>query len=97
MPKPENGSCRAAHGRHRHDLNNLLQGILGALDVIKRRIAEGRIGELEPFLTGALESANRAATLTHRLLAFSRRQPVDPRPVDFNALIGPWRNCCAAP
>ena len=71
-----------------HDFNNLLQGILGALDVIKRRIAEGRIGDLDPFLNGALDLANRAATLTHRLLAFSRRQPVDPRPVDFNELIG---------
>ena len=71
-----------------HDFNNLLQGILGALDIVKRRIAEGRIGDLDPFLNGALDSANRAATLTHRLLAFSRRQPVDPRPVDLNELIG---------
>ena len=71
-----------------HDFNNLLQGILGALDVIKRRIAAGRIGDLDPFLNGAQDSANRAATLTHRLLAFSRRQPVDPRPVDLNRLIG---------
>jgi PAS domain S-box-containing protein len=71
-----------------HDFNNLLQGILGALDIVKRRIAEGRIGDLERFLNGALDSANRAATLTHRLLAFSRRQPVDPRPLDLNQLIG---------
>ena len=71
-----------------HDFNNLLQGILGALDIVKRRIAEGRIGDLDPFLNGALDSASRAATLTHRLLAFSRRQPVDPRPLDLNELIG---------
>ena len=71
-----------------HDFNNLLQGILGALDVIKRRIDAGRIGDLAPFLNGAQDSANRAATLTHRLLAFSRRQPVDPRPVDLKRLIG---------
>jgi PAS domain S-box-containing protein len=71
-----------------HDFNNLLQGILGALDIVKRRIAEGRIGDLDRFLNGALDSANRAATLTHRLLAFSRRQPVDPRPLDLNQLIG---------
>jgi PAS domain S-box-containing protein len=70
-----------------HDFNNLLQGILGALDIVKRRIADGRIGDLDRFLNGALDSANRAATLTHRLLAFSRRQPVDPRSVDFNRLI----------
>ncbi len=71
-----------------HDFNNLLQGILGALDVIKRRIAEGRIGDIDRFLNGALDSASRAATLTHRLLAFSRRQPVDPRPVEINRLVG---------
>jgi PAS domain S-box-containing protein len=71
-----------------HDFNNLLQGILGALEIVKRRIAEGRIADLDPFLNGALDSANRAATLTHRLLAFARRQPVDPRPLDLNELIG---------
>jgi PAS domain S-box-containing protein len=71
-----------------HDFNNLLHGILGTLNIIQRRIAEGRIGDLDRFLNGALDSANRAATLTHRLLAFSRRQPVDPRPVDLNGLIG---------
>ncbi len=70
-----------------HDFNNLLQGIIGALDRIQSRIAEGRIGDIGRFLDGAMSSANRAAALTHRLLAFSRRQPVDPRPVDINALI----------
>jgi PAS domain S-box-containing protein len=71
-----------------HDFNNLLQAITGSLDIIKKRVAAGRIGDIDRFLNGALESANRAATLTHRLLAFSRRQPVDPRPVDINKLIG---------
>jgi PAS domain S-box-containing protein len=71
-----------------HDFNNLLQGILGALDIIKRRIAEGQIVGLDRFLDGALDSAKRAATLTHRLLAFARRQPVDPRAVDVRQLIG---------
>ncbi|HEX4861709.1 MAG TPA: PAS domain S-box protein [Rhizomicrobium sp.] len=70
-----------------HDFNNLLQGITGALDRIKKRISEGRIGDVDRFLDGAMQSANRAAALTHRLLAFSRRQPVDPRPVDANTLI----------
>ena len=70
-----------------HDFNNLLQGIIGALHVIGKRIAAGRIGEVDRFLTGALESANRAASLTHRLLAFARQQPVDPRPLDENELI----------
>jgi PAS domain S-box-containing protein len=70
-----------------HDFNNLLQGIIGALDRIKSRVSEGRIGDLDNFLDGATSSAKRAAALTHRLLAFSRRQPVDPRPVDINDLI----------
>ncbi|MEI9994679.1 MAG: PAS domain S-box protein [Rhizomicrobium sp.] len=70
-----------------HDFNNLLQGIIGALDRVRKRISEGRIGDVDRFLDGAVASANRAAALTHRLLAFSRRQPVDPRPVDANDLI----------
>ncbi len=70
-----------------HDFNNLLQGISGALHVIQKRISAGRIGDLERFITGALESANRAASLTHRLLAFARQQPVDPRALNANELI----------
>ncbi len=70
-----------------HDFNNLLQGVIGALDLIQRRIAGGRLGDVDRFLDGAMASAKRAAALTHRLLAFSRRQPVDPRPVDMNELI----------
>jgi PAS domain S-box-containing protein len=71
-----------------HDFNNLLQGIMGALNILKKRVAEGRISDVDRFINGALDSADRAATLTHRLLAFSRRQPVDPRPVDIGNLIG---------
>jgi PAS domain S-box-containing protein len=70
-----------------HDFNNLLQGIIGSLERIQKRISEGRIGDLDRFLDGALGSANRAAALTHRLLAFSRRQPVHPRPVEIGQLI----------
>src|SRR6185436_16613915 len=70
-----------------HDFNNLLQGIIGSLDRVRRRISEGRINDVDRFLTGALGSANRAAALTHRLLAFSRRQPVDARPVALGQLI----------
>jgi PAS domain S-box-containing protein len=70
-----------------HDFNNLLQGITGSLDLLKHRLAQGRTDQLERFLTGAISSANRAAALTHRLLAFSRRQPLDPRPVRGNPLI----------
>ena len=71
-----------------HDFNNLLQGIIGALDRAQHRITQGRAADADRFLDAALESANRAAALTHRLLAFSRRQTLDPRPTDVNRLIG---------
>lgn len=70
-----------------HDFNNLLQGISGSLDLLLRRVMQGRYTELDRFIAGAVTSANRAAALTHRLLAFSRRQPLDPRPVRTNDLI----------
>jgi PAS domain S-box-containing protein len=70
-----------------HDFNNFLQGISGALHVIQKRISAGRISDIDRFINGAVESANRAASLTHRLLAFSRQQPIDPRPLDGNQLI----------
>ena len=71
-----------------HDFNNLLQGITGALDRVQSRIAAGRIADVDRFLKAAVDCANRAAALTHRLLAFSRRQTLDPRPTDVNRLIG---------
>jgi PAS domain S-box-containing protein len=71
-----------------HDFNNLLQGISGSLDRVQHRIAQGRIGDIDRFVKSAIDSANRAAALTHRLLAFSRRQTLDPRPTDMNKLIG---------
>ena len=70
-----------------HDFNNLLQGITGSLDIMQTRIARGRLDDLPKWLEGARGSAERAAALTHRLLAFSRRQPLDPRPVKANPLI----------
>ncbi len=70
-----------------HDFNNLLQGITGSLDLVQRRIGQGRLGDIDRFITGAMGSAHRAAALTHRLLAFSRRQPLDPRPVQVNPLV----------
>jgi PAS domain S-box-containing protein len=70
-----------------HDFNNLLQGITGSLDLLQKRITQGRLGELNRFITGAMGAANRASALTHRLLAFSRRQPLDPRPVRANPLV----------
>ncbi|MET0374176.1 MAG: PAS domain S-box protein, partial [Rhizorhabdus sp.] len=70
-----------------HDFNNLLQGISGSLDIMQGRLAQGRTDDLARWLAGAKTSAGRAAALTHRLLAFSRRQPLDPRPVRANPLI----------
>jgi nitrogen-specific signal transduction histidine kinase len=70
-----------------HDFNNLLQGITGSLEIIQKRVAQGRFAGLDRFVSGATTAANRAAALTHRLLAFSRRQPLDPRPVNVNALL----------
>jgi PAS domain S-box-containing protein len=70
-----------------HDFNNLLQGITGSLNLLEKRLAQGRLSDLNRFITGAMGAANRAAALTHRLLAFSRRQPLDPKPVSANPLI----------
>ena len=70
-----------------HDFNNLLTGITGSLDLMSKRLAQGRIGELERYITAAQGAANRAASLTHRLLAFSRQQTLEPKAVDANKLI----------
>ena len=70
-----------------HDFNNLLQGIVGSLDLVQKRLADGRLSEIQRYVNGAMTSANRAAALTHRLLAFSRRQPLDPKPLRANPLI----------
>jgi signal transduction histidine kinase len=70
-----------------HDFNNMLAGISGSLEIIRNRIAKGRFGELDRFAGMAAASAQRAAALTHRLLAFSRRQALSPKPTDASALI----------
>ena len=70
-----------------HDFNNLLTGIVGSLDLLQARLAQGRTENLARYIQAAQTSANRAAALTHRLLAFSRRQPLEPRPVNANALV----------
>jgi PAS domain S-box-containing protein len=70
-----------------HDFNNLLTGILGSLEMLRARIRQGRLGEVGRYVEAAVNSGNRAAALTHRLLAFARRQPLDPRPLDVNQLV----------
>ena len=70
-----------------HDFNNMLTSIIGALDIVDLRLQAGNTDRLERVIRAALDSANRAAALTQRLLAFSRRQSLDPKPVELNALI----------
>ena len=70
-----------------HDFNNLLAGISGSLEIIERRFASGRTEGIARFINGAQTSAQRAASLTQRLLAFSRRQTLDPKPTDVNRLV----------
>ena len=70
-----------------HDFNNLLTGISGSLELLKMRITQGRIGDLERYISAAQGATSRAAALTHRLLAFARRQTLDPRLIAPNKLI----------
>lgn len=70
-----------------HDLNNLLTGILGNLDLLEMRLGQGRVSDLERYIVAARAVSHRAATLTHRLLAFARRQTLDPIPTDLNRLV----------
>lgn len=70
-----------------HDFNNLLTGIIGSLELLQTRIAQGRVSTLDRFITTAQGAARRAATLTQRLLTFARRQPLDSKPSDLNSLV----------
>lgn len=69
-----------------HDFNNLLQIIIGNLETLERTLPEGS-GRLHRAVQSAMNGARRAASLTRRLLAFSRRQPLDPKPIDVNVLV----------
>jgi CheY-like chemotaxis protein len=69
-----------------HDFNNLLQVILGNLDTLARGLPV-ESGRMHRAVNHALNGAKRAAALTQRLLAFSRRQPLDPKPIDVNVLV----------
>jgi PAS domain S-box-containing protein len=70
-----------------HDFNNLLTGIVGSLDLLQTRLNQGRTDNVARYIEAAMTSANRAAALTHRLLAFARRQPLVPKVVDVNQLV----------
>ena len=70
-----------------HDFNNMLTGIIGSLELLRRRLARGRLDDLDSLIDLGVTSANRAAGLTHRLLAVSRRQSLDSKPVEINQLV----------
>jgi PAS domain S-box-containing protein len=70
-----------------HDFNNLLGGISGSLELLDKRLSEGRRDGLDRYIASAKESSRRAASLTQRLLAFSRRQTLAPKAVDMNRLV----------
>jgi PAS domain S-box-containing protein len=70
-----------------HDFNNLLAGISGSLELMNLRIGQGRMGDIERYMTTAMGATRRAAALTHRLLAFSRRQTLAPKAVDVNTMV----------
>ena len=69
-----------------HDFNNMLAVVISGLNLIERRLAKGQ--DVKEFLDAALDGAKRAATLTHRLLAFSRQLPLAPEALDANRLVG---------
>ena len=70
-----------------HDFNNLLTGVTGSLELLQTRIAQGQCNDVDRYITAAQGAAKRAAALTHRLLAFSRRQTLDPRPTNVCQLV----------
>ncbi|WP_260983898.1 PAS domain-containing hybrid sensor histidine kinase/response regulator [Pseudomonas oryzihabitans] len=70
-----------------HDFNNLLAAINGAMELLRMRLNQGRLKDLDRYIGAALGASSKAAALTHRLLAFSRRQALDPRSTDVNALV----------
>ena len=70
-----------------HDFNNLLTGMMGNLELLQHRIARGRFDDVNRLVNAAQGAGRRAASLTQRLLAFSRRQTLDPKPTDVNRLI----------
>ena len=71
-----------------HDFNNMLAGIIGAMELLRRRIRSARYAETDKYIDAAVASANRAASLTARLLAFGRRQSLDVKTVDINLTVG---------
>ncbi|MDJ0447862.1 CHASE3 domain-containing protein [Methylocystis sp. JR02] len=69
-----------------HDFNNMLGVIVSSLNILRRKLRRNE-GGLDPLIDSAMDGADRAAGLVRRLLAFSRIQPLDPQPLDVNALV----------
>ncbi|APW38384.1 hypothetical protein RD110_15265 [Rhodoferax koreense] len=70
-----------------HDFNNLLGGMSASLQVLQKRLQQGRLDETERYVRMSTDAIKRAAALTQRLLAFARRQTLDPKPIDVNRLV----------
>ncbi|WP_375458333.1 response regulator [uncultured Enterovirga sp.] len=70
-----------------HDFNNLLAAISGTLELMRMRMSQDRTADIGRYIDVAMTSVSRAAALTHRLLAFSLRQTLDPKPTDVNRLV----------
>jgi len=70
-----------------HDFNNLLAGIMGGLELTRAKFAQGRTDGIDRYIDVSLRGVTRAAALTQRLLAFARRQTLDPKPTNVNRLI----------
>ena len=79
-----------------HDFNNLLTGIIGSLELLQTRSRRAGIEDIDRYVAAAQGAAKRAAALTHRLLAFSRRQTLDPKPTDVTGWSPAWRSWSAA-
>ena len=70
-----------------HDFNNLLTGVIGSLEMMRTRVQQGRLDEIGKYMDAASGAAERAASVTHRLLAFSSRQTLDPKQVAADRLV----------
>lgn len=95
-PRPENSTSRRDHeidaarrfaGVVGHDFNNLLQGIVGSMELVRKLIEMQRAGDADKFINAAISSARKAATLTGRLHNFSASKALGPKRVDVNALL----------
>ena len=95
-PRRRSGKCRRwkrsglLTGGIAHDFNNMLAIVVGSLDIAKRHLGDRE--KAQRFIANAMQGAQRGAQLTARLLAFSRQQPLDARPLDTNELVRDMSN-----